>query len=136
MTTEADVRAALETAFVHLRPGGVALLAPDHVRENFSPETDHGGHDGHDGRGLRYLEWKYDPDTSDTTYTVDYAYLIREADGSVRAEHDRHLEGLFSRGEWLDWLGEAGFADAKTVTIDHSELDPGSYEVFVARRPR
>ncbi len=28
MTSEADLRAALETAFVHLRPGGAAVIAP------------------------------------------------------------------------------------------------------------
>ena len=33
MTSEADLRAALATAAEHLRPGGVAVFAPDHVRE-------------------------------------------------------------------------------------------------------
>ena len=46
MTSESDLRAAIETAFVHCRPDGAALFAPDHVRENFRPSTDHGGHDG------------------------------------------------------------------------------------------
>ena len=30
----------METAFVHCRPGGVALFAPDHLRENFRTGTD------------------------------------------------------------------------------------------------
>ena len=105
MTTEADLRAAIETAAVHCRAGGVALFAPDHLRENFAPSTDHGGHDGEDGRGLRYLEWTWDPDPSDDTYTVDFAYLLREPDGTARVEQDRHLEGLFSRETWLRLLG-------------------------------
>jgi hypothetical protein len=59
MTTHSDLRKAMETAFVHCRPGGVALFAPDHLRENFRADTDHGGSD--DGRrGLRYLEWTWD----------------------------------------------------------------------------
>jgi hypothetical protein len=37
---------AIETADVHCRPGGVALFAPDYVRENFKPTTDHGGEAG------------------------------------------------------------------------------------------
>jgi SAM-dependent methyltransferase len=133
MTTAADLKAALETAFVHCAPGGVALFAPDHVRENFAPSTDHGGHDGN-GRALRYLEWTWDPDPADTQYSVEYVYLLRHADGSVRAEHDRHVEGLFARAEWLRWLGDAGF-EAEVVPFDHSELPPGQHEVFVARRP-
>src|SRR2546427_2935180 len=109
MLTEEDLRAAMETAFVHCRRGGVAVFVPDHLRDNLRPSTDHGGEDGEDGRALRYLEWTYDPDPNDTTYTVDYAYLLREPDGSVRVEHDRHIEGLFSRDTWLRLLREAGF---------------------------
>ena len=130
MTTEADLRAAIETAWRHCRPGGVALFAPDHVRENFAPATDHGGHDGPD-RALRYLEWTWDPDPADTTYLVDYAYLLRDRDGSVRAIHDRHVEGLFRRAEWLRWLSEAGFVPT-VMPCEHSELEPASYEIFLA----
>ena len=89
MTTVEDLRRAMETAFVHCRPGGVALFCPDHVTETFQPSTDHGGHDG-DGRALRYLEWTWDPDPSDTTYVVDYAYLLR-AGTETRVVHDRHI---------------------------------------------
>jgi SAM-dependent methyltransferase len=133
MTTEADLRLAVETAFVHCRPGGAALFAPDHLRDTFQPGTDHGGAD--DGvRGLRYLEWAWDPDPHDTTYLVDYAYLLREADGSVRVASDRHVEGLFARSEWLQLLADIGF-DARAVPIEHSELDR-PYEVFVCTRPQ
>ena len=66
MTSEADVRRAIETAWAHCKPGGGALFCPDHVRENFTEEADHGGHDGPD-RGLRYLEWTWDPDPADST---------------------------------------------------------------------
>jgi SAM-dependent methyltransferase len=133
MTTEADLRSAIETAWAHCRPGGAALFAPDHVRENFRTSTDHGGHDG-GRRALRYLEWTWDPDPSDTWYVVDYAYLLREGDGCTRVERDRHVEGLFPRADWLRLLSEAGFR-AKVVPCEHSELDPGSYEVFVCSRP-
>jgi SAM-dependent methyltransferase len=134
MTTEQDLRQAIETAFVHCRPGGAVLFAPDHLRETFRPSTDHGGHDGAD-RGLRYLEWTWDPDPNDNTYTVDYAYVLRERDGSARVELDRHIEGLFSRDEWLRWLGDAGF-DARVVPFDHSEVEPGTYQVFTGCRRR
>ncbi|TMB97263.1 MAG: class I SAM-dependent methyltransferase [Chloroflexi bacterium] len=134
MTTEGDLRAAIETAFAHCRPGGAALFAPDHIREKFSSSTDHGGHDGAGGRALRYLEWTYDPDPEDSTYTVDFAYLLREADGTVRVEQDRHVEGLFSRRTWLRLLDEAGF-EAQALLFEHSEEEPGSMEVFLAKRP-
>jgi SAM-dependent methyltransferase len=133
MTSEEDLGQAIETVFVHCRPGGAALFAPDQLRETFRSGTDWGGHDG-DGRAVRFLEWTWDPDPLDTTYTVDYAYLLREADGSVRVEHDRHVEGLFPRATWLRLLAEAGF-QARPVPVEHSELEPGTYELFVATRP-
>jgi SAM-dependent methyltransferase len=133
MTTESDLRLAVQTAFVHCRPGGVVLLAPDFVRENFRPSTDHGGDDG-PNRGLRYLEWTWDPDPRDTTYLVDYGIMLRTPDGTVRVEHDRHVEGLFSRNVWLRLMTEAGFAPG-VVPLEHSELEPGSHEVFTGITP-
>ena len=133
MTTESDLRMAIATAFEHCAPGGAALFAPDFVTENFRQSTDHGGSDG-ESRALRWMEWTWDPDPSDTTYMVDYAYLLRAADGTVRVEHDRHIEGLFSRAEWLRLLSETGF-QARSVPFEHSDLEPGSHEVFIAKRP-
>jgi SAM-dependent methyltransferase len=132
MTTEGDLRKAIETAYVHCRRGGVALFAPDHVVENFHPSTDHGGEDGRT-RALRYLEWTWDPDPADSTYTVEYAYLLRDEDRSVRVVHDRHIEGLFRRADWLRLLTDAGFTPT-VLPFDHSELAPGTYEVFVATK--
>jgi hypothetical protein len=148
MTTEADLRAAMVTAFEHLRPGGAAVLEPDDVRETFMPGTDHGGEDGKagdagaagaagadgaggaggtPGRALRYLEWMTDPDPADTTYQVDYALLLREPDGTVRVRHDRHIEGLFARATWLELLTSVDF---DPIAVD----DPEGRSIFVGRR--
>ncbi|MGH7556242.1 MAG: class I SAM-dependent methyltransferase [Gemmatimonadota bacterium] len=134
MTTTGDLRRALETAYLHCKPGGVALFAPDHVRENFRSSTSHGGHDGED-RGLRYLQWVWDPDPEDTIYTVDFAYLLRMEDGSTRVEHDRHIEGLFSREIWMRTLGNLGF-EAERIPFEHSEFQTGELEVFFGKRPK
>jgi trans-aconitate methyltransferase len=133
MITEEDLRRAMETAFVHCRAGGVALFAPDHVRETYRSETSHGGSDGPD-RALRYLEWDWDPDPSDSRHVVDYVYAMRLPDGSVHVEHDRHEAGLFARQTWLDLLQAAGF-EPHRIPVEHSELEPGSYEVFVGLKP-
>ena len=144
MTTEADLRRVMETAWVHCRPGGAVLFAPDYVRENFPGAlTDDGGCDepplpgatGMCARGLRYVEWVWDPDPGDTHYLVDYAFLLRDRDGSARVEHDRHVEGLFTRQRWLDLLAEVGF-EARSVPFVHPEVEPGRHEMFVGRRPR
>lgn len=131
MSTIDDLRRAMETAFVHCRPGGVALFCPDHVAETFESSTDHGGHDGN-GRALRYLEWTWDPDPSDSTYLVDYSYLLRTGT-ETRVVHDRHVEGLFTRAAWLDTLRSVGF-EPQSLMYDHSEVER-PIEMFLARRP-
>jgi SAM-dependent methyltransferase len=125
-TEPADVRATLATAAIHCRPGGTVVVLPDYVRETFEPSTDHGGEDASkDGRGFRYLEWRWDPDPDDHTYLVDYAFLMRDVDGSVTVEHDRHVEGLFPRVDWLRWFEEAGLSA-------RSSIDPWGRDVFIA----
>ena len=133
MTTPEDLRAAVETAYLHCRPGGAVLFAPDHLRENYKPGTDCGGCDGED-RSAHYLETCWDPDPDDTTITTDYAFVLRSADGSVEVIHDRHITGLFSRDHWLGLLADVGF-EAEAVDCGHSEIEPGEYELLVCRRP-
>ena len=87
-----------------------------------------GGEDGPDGRGLRYLEWSWDPDPTDDTYEVAFAFLLREPSGTVRVESDRHRFGLFPRATWLHWIEEAGFSAT-------SRTDPWHRDVFIATRP-
>jgi len=136
MTTVQDLQRAIETAYIHTRPGGVFMVVPDHTKENYQPSTASGGSDSDaDGRAVRYLEWDVDPDPDDTTTIVHYAYLLRQADGQVRVEHDSRHYGLFSRQVWLDALTAAGFLEAQRIVVEHSELEPGSYQVFIGTKP-
>jgi hypothetical protein len=125
-TTIADLRATLETAAVHCRPGGTVVVLPDYVKETFAPGTDDGGEDASDGRGFRYLEWRWDPDPADDTYLVDYAFLLREADGSVRVVHDRHREGLFPRASWFEAFTAVGLRAENSI-------DQWGRDIFIAR---
>jgi SAM-dependent methyltransferase len=127
MTTEADLRAVMQTAFEHCRPGGVALFVPDFVRETFLAGTDQGGSDS-PGRRLRFLQWVFDPDPKDTTYLVDFAILLRNRKGGARVVHDRHVLGLFKRAQWLRLLHEVGL---KAVVVRDDEIR----DVFLGRRP-
>lgn len=129
MTSEADLRSAMETAFVHLRPGGVALFVPDEVRETFVADTDHGGNDTERG-SVRYLQWTTDPDPRDTTYLVDFAILIRDEQGQTRLVHDRHTYGVFARAQWRRLLREAGFQLNRNKVV----LDDFPRDLFLGRR--
>ncbi|MEO8897618.1 MAG: hypothetical protein ABI473_02790 [Candidatus Dormibacter sp.] len=132
MSPEADLRLAVETAFIHCRPGGIALFVPDATAESFEAASDHGGTDAEDGRGVRYLEWSWDPDPKDTRALTEHAFLLREADGSVRAVHESHRLGLFPRDLWIRVLTDAGFAPEVTVEATTEERQPRLF--FVGRR--
>ncbi|MFC1996944.1 class I SAM-dependent DNA methyltransferase [Chloroflexota bacterium] len=133
MLTESDLFQAIETAFVHCQPGGVALFAPDSTRETFKESTGHGGHDRGE-RGLRYLDWTHDSDDTDSTYVSDMVYLLRDGAGQVRCVHDRHIMGLFGHDDWLRLIAQAGF-QASSLPFEHSEIEPGSTHVFVGIKP-
>lgn len=129
-----DVARAIETAWVHCRPGGVALFTPDCLVETFRPASEHGGHDGQ-GRALRYLEWSWDPDPDDGRYNSEMVYLMRDECGHVTCQHERHVLGLFRRADWLELLARQGFV-ARAVPYELTEIEDGNLEAFVAVKPR
>jgi SAM-dependent methyltransferase len=128
ITTEDDLQAVAETAFVHTRSGGAALFAPDCVKETFA-ETSHLIEGNADGRALRCVEWFWDPDPNDSTFTTDYVFALRE-DGRTTVHHDQHIEGLFARETWLRILGSAGFSPESVDCL----IEGLGSEVFLCRR--
>src|SRR5919112_3587566 len=130
MTTEDELRAALQTVAAHLAPGGVALVAPDVTRETFSEATDHGGGEDESGRQARYLEWTLLPEPDGTTYTVHYTFLLHEPDGKITVAHDVHVEGLFPRATWLQLFDEVGLV----ATLAPRTIEGEEYDSFVAVR--
>jgi SAM-dependent methyltransferase len=133
MTSEDDLRRAVETVYAHCRPGGVAVLVPDDIVENFTPSTDCGGHDAPDGRGVRYLSWTTDPDPTDTTSTTEYGFLLRDADGTVQVAQDTHVLGLFPRERWIGIMTDVGFTARSVAEITTEDHRPR--EFFVGVRP-
>jgi SAM-dependent methyltransferase len=133
LTTEEDLRGALETAAVHVRPGGIVILTPDATTEIFKSLTDHGGHDGEDGRSLRYLEWTHAPEPGASTYVTDYVILARGPGDELRVVHDRHTLGLFPRAIWERLIEEVGLDLVDTTVENPYELEQAA---FVAVRPQ
>jgi SAM-dependent methyltransferase len=133
---EESVRQAVATAFEHLEPGGAALFAPDDYDEGWEDSYSDGGHDGPDGRGLRYIEWSHRGGLEPPRYVFDFGYLLREADGSVRAVHDRHYGAAHPRDTWRRAFEDAGFVDVEFQELTHSEVEPGTHWHIVALKPR
>ncbi len=134
MASREDLGQAIATAFAHTAPGGVAIFQPDYVWETFQPGTETGGGDGDGGRCLRYLEWRWIPDSRTDVYVTDMAYLLMDENGAVEVAHDRHIMGLFPRAAWLELIAEAGF-EPLAVPFEHGSYGDTGHEVFLGLRP-
>jgi SAM-dependent methyltransferase len=123
MTSKEELSQAISTAFFHCRPGGAALFTPDWTRETFQPVASQGGYDDQE-RGLRYLEWNFDPDSTDTRYVSHMVYLLRKGADDLQCIYDRHDLGLFSQQDWMRIIENAGFL-ARSVPFKLSDLESG-----------
>jgi SAM-dependent methyltransferase len=130
MLTRADLRAALETVYVHLRPGGAAILAPDGVRDDFCEATELLEYERGD-RAMRGVQWSWDPDPSDDTVQTDYAFVLRQGSATT-VVHDPHTSGMFYRATWLELLAEVGFT---TELIERPLDDEGHTDlIFLVKK--
>jgi SAM-dependent methyltransferase len=130
MTNEADLRAALATAFVHTRPGGGLIVAPDLVREDFAERaTREEGAAGE--RALQLLMWDWDPDPGDDAYQTEFVLVMRDGD-SVRTAHDPHTVGMFTRARWHALLAEVGY---RVGQMARPLGDGTSDQIFLCVRP-
>lgn len=130
ITTEADLRLVIETAFVHCRPGGIAVFVPDYTAETFSPGTGGGGSTDEAGRQGSFRERAWDPDPADDWIQVDYEFLLRPAGAPVQVVRETHRLGAFGQHTWLHLLTEAGFqAAARSGSGPLANL-------FTGRRPQ
>ncbi|HUY45445.1 MAG TPA: class I SAM-dependent methyltransferase [Streptosporangiaceae bacterium] len=109
VTREDDLRQVIETAFVHCRPGGLAVFVPDYTAETFHAGTGGGGSSDPDGRQGSFQEWTWDPDPADDWIQAEYEFVLRAADGTVQVVKEAHRLGAFSRDVWLRLLAAAGF---------------------------
>jgi SAM-dependent methyltransferase len=134
MCSEADLCAAIDTAWKHLGAGGLACFIPDEVAETFEPGASAvGGGNGADGRAVRLFEWSEPLGAQGPEVTVHYAFLIRDKDGIVRSVYDRHTVGVFPQATWERLLSARGFA--VEVIRERTEEDRLGRLFFLGRKP-
>ncbi len=146
LLTEADLSRTFGTAALHLRPGGLLLVAPTYTAETFvdgdaatdvapeaAPEAAPPPAGGDAAPGVTYFTFVHDPDPADTAFEMVLLVLIRDgATRRVEVVEDRHVCGLFPAATWLTLLAEAGF-DAEAVG-DEDDDGEGAWSMFVGRR--
>jgi SAM-dependent methyltransferase len=128
MLSEQDLKAAFNTAFAHLRPGGIFCtyreFTPEHFIQNMTRTSVHQG----DDIEIVLIENEYDPDPHDFTFESTMVYLTR-CEGHLYIETDRGLNGLFPLKTWTRLLTDAGFR------LLESELDSEGCGFFFCLKP-
>jgi len=105
MTTVGDLGKAVETASIHLKPGGVFLIVA-HLREQF--KENNFVYEGR-GRGVCVTVFENNALTGGTGYEATLVYLIRRGK-SLEIFSERHVLGLFGATTWDRLLRRKGFS--------------------------
>ncbi|MFW6336024.1 MAG: class I SAM-dependent methyltransferase [Phycisphaeraceae bacterium] len=128
MTTPEDARAALVTVAAHLRPGGVAVIAPTYVADDFE-DGDYEADQAHaDGLTLTYLSYARRRPGDPYRLELHLAYVI-DRGGDIEVVHDAHECGLFALDQWHRWIEEAGLQSNEEGTT------VGAWHGLIAQRP-
>ncbi|MAN92716.1 MAG: hypothetical protein CL700_00650 [Chloroflexi bacterium] len=122
LLTEQDLTEAFATTAVHLRPGGVLMVAPDWVQETFPDGWVYNWDRQQGDIEVNIQEVMVDPDPLDTQVESTYTYTIKK-DGETTVEVDTHITGLFPIQTWSGLMGQAGF----TVEVRPLPPNEGGY---------
>ena len=125
MLTEGDLRATFATAKIHLRRGGVFLVAPDWVREAFKGTTVLHWVRKKGDVEVTIQEYLHDPDPADTELESIFTYTIIE-NGNQRVEQDTHITGLFPASTWTRLMEETGF-EVETLRLPEDDSGYGGF---------
>lgn len=129
MLSEQDLKAAFETAFTHLRPGGTFCTYREFAPERFVQNKTSTGEYQNRGVEIVLIENDYDPDPHDSTFESTMIYLIRSK-SDLKIESQKGLLGLFPLETWIRLLTEVGFELLK------SEQDSNGCDFFLCLKPK
>ncbi len=134
MISHRELRAAFETAWDHLRPGGVFLVYAEQIKETFQQNQTYHHTSQMGDTSLTFIENDFDPDPDDTTMEYTLIYLIRKG-GELSIETEQHLMGLFPLKVWLRTLRSIGFEVERRRFTYTNELLEQEYQLFVCLKP-
>jgi SAM-dependent methyltransferase len=134
MLSERDLKSVFETAFLHLKPGGLFMAiveeTPDKFRQNKVNYITH----SRNGVEITSVEHFYDPDPKDNIYDYVLIYMIKQ-DRQLRVEVDNHTCGIFPLSTWENLLDEEGFENHHEEYFQSADYPNESYTVLVAFKP-
>ena len=131
MQSKKDLLKALKNARCHLKPGGLMVLYVEDCKERFEQSKTSVWRSVHKEVDITYIENDHDPNKKDSTFEMNFLYLIRER-GKLRLEHDTHTAGLFTLPQWRRAIKDAGF---RMVLDKPEKLGDELVQVMAAKNP-
>lgn len=123
MSTVEDLRSAFQTAYEHLKPGGIFITYVEECKERFMQNRTKCSSNAKGDIEITLIENSYDPDPADTSFEGTFIFLIRQG-GELQFHTDHHICGLFELGTWHDLLRESGF-EVEQMKFEHSTFPEG-----------
>jgi SAM-dependent methyltransferase len=133
MVTREDLLAVFQTAFVHLKPGGVLLTLVEETMESFQQNKTSCSTHVQDVVEVTFIENYYDANPDDSAYEAIMIFLIRRQ-GRLTVEIDRHRLGLFSLDTWWELLEVAGFS-VEQRELRARDVEERVYPVLLGTKP-
>lgn len=131
MATEEDLKKAVQTSVMHLKCGGVLLIAAK-KEENF--QNNNFAYTGEkENIQVTLLENNYINPFHPNTYEATFIYLIRRK-GKLTIHTEHQVLGLFSQTMWKDVFHKAGIQMRQVVLegiYDPYILNEGEYPITV-----
>ena len=126
MVTEADLRAAVATAAVHLDPGGLFVAATNYTCETFEEHEIAQDFHADEQTALTSVSYVHRHPSGQGVELV--VLLLVQRDGVLRVEEDRQHCGLFPLATWRSVLADEGFD-----VVEEEADDAGTWFVGVKR---
>jgi len=108
----------------HVAPGGVAVIEPWFTPERFEGGSLHAHSVDRDDLKISRVSRS---EVRDQISWLEFHYLVADSEG-IRHLHEEHELGLFTQGEMLEALQNAGFED-----MDYDPDGPTGRGLYVAR---
>lgn len=134
MKSESELHQTFQTAYNHLKPGGIFLTIAEETRERFRPNRTIASTHSKGHTQVTFIENSFDPDPSDNHFEMTFIYLVRKGP-QLEIHTDSHLWGLFEKETWPRLLRETGF-NVEELRFRHSTfLEDDFLPMFVCLKP-
>lgn len=135
MKTEEELNQLFQTAYAHLKPGGVFITVVEESCERFRQNRILSSCHTLGDTQITFIENSFDPDPNDSHFEMTFVYLVRKK-GNLEIHTDSHIWGLFRMDTWSRLLQKTGFCTQQIKFAHSTFLEDEFLPMFVCLKPK